>query len=181
MDAYSLRIRKEYNSRDAINSRAWDFFHATPPVQVSAAGLRGKPGPVHMDMNPICSRTNTIAYRNQPQYIPDPVRGSGSGTGTSGSGSTKADGIAPAASSVSVPPTSFSQNPYLQRLNAAAQDGHNIIREMRGAVVEDNLERTTDAERSLVARQFQNRWLSPATSIEYGALSADELLRSQLR
>ena len=165
MDAYSVRIRQESKSRDMINSRAWDFFHATPATLVSADGLRGKKGSVHMDMNPICSRTNAVSYRNQPQYIPDPVRTTGS----------------VAAPSFSVPPTSFSQNPYLQRLNASGQDGRNMLRELRGAVVEDNLERTVDAERMLATRQFRDRWLPTSASAEYGSIYADELLRANMR
>ena len=48
-----LRIRRELPSRDAINSRAWDSFHATPPTQVSSDNLQT---PVYMDMNSKSSR-----------------------------------------------------------------------------------------------------------------------------
>ena len=153
----ALRVRKEYNGRDAINSRAWDFFHATPATQVSADGLRSKPGPVHMDMNPICSRTNTVQYRIQPQYIPDTSR-----TGPS---------------ALSKPSNTFSQNPYLQRLDAEGSDSRNIIRELRGAVVEDNRERETDALRQLAERQFAGRWLPPKAATDAASLQAYELLR----
>lgn len=146
-----LRIRKENNGRDAINSRAWDFFHATPATQVSADGLRSNTDPVYMDMNPICSRTNTVQYRIQPQYIPD--------------------------ESVAAPSTSFSQNPYLQRLDAEGSDSRNIIRELRGAVVEDNRERETDALRKLAERQFAGRWLPPKAAADAASLQAYELLR----
>ena len=146
-----LRVRKENNGRDAINSRAWDFFHATPATQVSADGLRSKTGAVHMDMNPICSRTNTVQYRIQPQYIPDTSR--------------------------TAPSTTFSQNPYLQRLDAEGSDSRNIVRELRGAVVEDNRERETDAIRKLAERQFAVRWLPPKAAADAASLQAYELLR----
>jgi len=162
----ALRIRQEGNGRDIINSRAWDFFHATPATQVSADGLRSKQGPVHMDMNPIASRTNAIQYRAQPQYIPDPPRDT-----------LTVLGVPPAAGPVSVPPTSFSQNPYLQRLDTAGSDSRNIIRELRGAVVEDNLEREVDAVRKLSERQFNDRWLAPKAAADAAALQAYELLR----
>jgi hypothetical protein len=161
-----LRIRKEQDGRDTINSRAWDFFHATPATQVSADGLRTKQGPVHMDMNPISSRTNTVQYRLQPQYIPDPPRGS-----------TNTMGIPPPAGPVSAPSNTFSQNPYLQRLDAAGSDSRNIIREMRGAVVEDNREREVDAVRKLAERQFTDRWLPPQAAVDAASLQAYELLR----
>jgi len=160
----ALRVRKENNGRDAINSRAWDFFHATPATQVSADGLRSNTGPVHMDMNPICSRTNTVQYRIQPQYIPDTSRASVSSV--------------PSSPSVpSVPSNTFSQNPYLQRLDAEGSDGRNILRELRGAVVEDNRERETDAVRKLAERQFNSRWLPPKAAADAASLQAYELLR----
>lgn len=165
MDA--LRVRKEHNGRDAINSRAWDFFHATPATQVSADGLRSKTGAVYMDMNPICSRTNAVQYRIQPQYIPDPT--TATATATTATATT--------ATAPSVPSNTFSQNPYLQRLDAEGADSRNIIRELRGAVVEDNRERETDAVRKLAERQFNSRWLPPKAAADAASLQAYELLK----
>jgi len=145
----AIRIRQEGNGRDVINSRAWDFFHATPATQVSADGLRSKHGSIHMDMNPIASRTNAVQYRAQPQYLPDST----------------------------APPTSFSLNPFLQRLDAGGSDSRNIVREMRGSVVENNLERQVDAVRKLAERQFNDRWLSPVAAADAASLQAYELLR----
>ena len=163
----ALRVRQENNGRDAINSRSWDFLHATPATQISADGLRSKTGAVHMDMNPISSRTNAVQYRIQPQYIPDPPRGS-----------TPATGIPPAPSgSIQAPSSTFSQNPYLQRLDAEGSDSRNIIRELRGAVVEDNREREVDAVRKLAERQFNDRWLPPKAAADAASLQAYELLR----
>lgn len=161
-----LRIRREFLSRDAINSRAWDQFHATPPTQVSSDMLQTKNAPISMDMNPISSRTNTVSYRNQQQYIPDPVRGS-----------TSLNGIAPAPGPIIVPPATFSQTPYLQRLDAAGEDARNIMREFRGSVVEDNRERANDADRSLTQRQFTDRWLPQMAASDAQSLEAYELLR----
>lgn len=161
-----LRIRREYGARDAINSRAWDFFHATPPTQVSAQGLRAKNAPIHMDMNPISSRTNTVQYRNQMEYMPDPPRAA-----------TTASGIAPPPGPLVAPASTFSTNPYTQRLDAGGSDARNMIRELRSAVTEDNREATTDADRSLVARQFTGRWLPPVASADASSLQAYELLR----
>ena len=162
-----LRIRREFTAREAINSRAWDSFHATPPTAISSDQLYTKSGPQYMDMNPIASRTNVVQYRQQPQYIPDPVRGS----------TSVATGIAPAAAAVQPPPSLNSQNPYLQRLDAAGEDARNIIREFRGAVVEDNRERANDSDRSLVKRQFVDRWLPQIAATDASSLEAYELLR----
>lgn len=168
-----LRIRREYAARDAINSRAWDFFHATPPTQTSSANMirrsatDGAP-PVYMDMNPIASRTNTVQYRLQPDYMPDPVR----------KPMTDADlGVAPAAAAPSLPPPLLSENYYTQRLDAGGFDSRNMIRELRSAVVEDNRERQVDASRLLAQRQFYDRWMPPVTATDASALQAYELLR----
>lgn len=163
-----VRIRREVLARDSINSRAWDFFHATPPMQVSSEGLRTKQGPLHMDMMPISSRLNTVQYRIQPSYMPDPPRGAATADSL---------GIAPAPGPIPVPPTTFSTNPYTQRLDAGGSDARNMIRELRSAVQEDNRELQTDADRALTARQFTDRWLPPVAAADAGSLQAYELLR----
>lgn len=152
-----VRMRREGNTSDAINSRAWDFFHATPPVPANPTGL---------DMNPINSRTNTVNYRRQLQYIPDPPRAE-----------SDMYGVAPPAGRVEPPPTDFYANPYTQRLNPSGQDSRNMIRELRAAVVEDNRERQTDVDRVLAERQFYDRWLPPRAAADAASLHAYELLR----
>jgi len=163
-----VRIRREVLARDSINSRAWDFFHATPPTQVSSEGLRTKAGPLHMDMMPISSRINTVQYRIQPSYMPDPPRGATT---------TASLGVAPAAGAIPTPPTTFSTNPYTQRLDAGGSDSRNMIRELRSAVQEDNREFQTDVGRALASRQFTDRWLPPVAATDAGSLQAYELLR----
>ena len=164
----NLRIRNEHGSRDAINSRAWDFFHATPPTQVDSENLRKKNSPAYMDMNPIASRTNAVQYRVQPQYFPDPARGPAKQSDL---------GVPPLPAGLAVPPTSFSGNAYTQRMDASGSDSRNMIRELRGAVVEDNRERQIDASRLLTERQFNDRWLPPKAAADAASLQAYELLR----
>lgn len=163
------RVRKEYNARDMVNSRQWDFFQATPPTLTSSAEVMKKASqnPIYMDMNPIPTRTNTVQYRVQPSYIPDPKRES-----------TKSGdlGVPPPATRVQAP-QSFSQNPYTQRLDAEGSEARNMIRELRGSVVENNGENQMDADRLLAARQFSDRWLPPKTAIDINSLQAYELLR----
>jgi hypothetical protein len=165
-----LRIRKENQARDVINSRAWDNFHATPATGISSDNLKTNGRPVYNDMNPICSRTNTVQYRIQPQYIPDPPRAA-----------TKAGdlGNAPPAGGVVPPSTTFSGNQYTQRLDAGGFDARNTIRELRGAVTEDNRELATDNDRKLIERQFYDRWLPAKAAADAASLEAYELLRPQ--
>ncbi len=69
----ALRIRREGHSRDTVNSRMYDNFHATPPLFVASDVLKKTTDPRFMDMNPICSRTNVVDYRRQISYMPDNV------------------------------------------------------------------------------------------------------------
>jgi len=146
----ALRIRKEGNSRDNVNSRMWDSFHATPPLVTSSEVVKETEGPKFMDMNPISSRLHPVEFRRQVSYFP-----------------TVAD----------PPPATFSANPYLQRLDAEGSDSRNIIREVRGSVIEDTRERQVDASRQLAERQMTDRWMPKKTATDASSLEAYELLR----
>ncbi len=145
----ALRIRREQNSRDFVNSRIWDNFHATPPTQVSSDTLKKTADPKYQDMNPVGTRKSTGQFRHQLEYMPDNT----------------------------VPTNKNSTNPYLQRLDAEGSDARNIVREFRDAVVEDNRERDVDAARRLADRQFTDRWLPPQVAEGAASLQAYELLR----
>lgn len=147
----ALRIRREQNGRDFVNSRLWDNFHATPPTQTSSDHLKKTADPKFMDMNPTGTRKGTGQFRNQLDYMPD----------------------------TTLPTDKNSQNPYLQRLDAQGSDARNIVREFRSAVTEDNRERDVDAARRLADRQFSDRWIPPqaAKEAELATLQAYELLR----
>jgi hypothetical protein len=167
-----LRIRREGAARDVINSRAWDFFHATPPTQVASTTLeshaRSVGRAVYMDMNPINTRTSDVKFRLQPEYMPDPPRAP-----------ARSDdlGVPGTPGRVTLPSNKFSENNYTQRLDAGGADARNIIRELRSAVTEDNRERQVDADRALAARQFYDRWLPARAATDAASLQAYELLR----
>ena len=144
----ALRIRREQNGRDFVNSRLWDNFHATPPTQVSSDNLKKSTDPKYMDMNPVGTRKNTVQHRHQLDYMPD----------------TRL-------------PTENSQNPFLQRLDAQGSDARNIVREFRDAVAEDNRERDVESAKRLAERQFTDRWMPPQAGEEAANLQAYELLR----
>lgn len=145
----ALRIRREQNGRDFVNSRLWDNFHATPPTQTSSDTLQKSADPKYMDMNPVGTRKTTVQHRHQLDYMPD----------------------------TNLPPAKNSTNPYLQRLDAEGADSRNIVREFRGAVTEDNRERDVESAKRLADRQFADRWLPPQVAEEAAALQAYELLR----
>jgi hypothetical protein len=162
-----VRVRKEYLARDMMNSRQWDFFVATPPTSTSSEHIQRQLNPVYMDMNPIPSRTNTVQYRVQPEYIPDPVRGAPKSTDL---------GVPPAPSPVQKP-GNFSENKYTQRMDSSGSEARNMIRELRGAVTENNGENQIDADRMLTERQFSDRWLPQKAAVDLASLQAYELLR----
>jgi hypothetical protein len=145
----ALRIRREQNGRDFVNSRLWDNFHATPPTQVSSDQLKQTADPKYMDMNPVGTRKATGQFRHQLDYMPDNR----------------------------LPTTENSQNPFLQRLDAQGSDARNIVREFRDAVTEDNRERDVESAKRLADRQFADRWLPPQAAEEAASLQAYELLR----
>jgi len=162
-----IRIRKEINAHDTINSRAWDYFHATPPTQVSSSNLQRNP-PAYMDTNPLLSRKDKTKFRLQPEYIPDPVRGA------------TTDGMlgnAPPPGPIQLPANKMSLNPYMQRLDPEGEGSRNIIRELRASVYEDNRDLDVDTDRSLVERQFTDRWLPPKVAVDIQSLQAYELLK----
>lgn len=166
----TVRVRKEYIARDMVNSRQWDFFQATPPTITSSEEVQQRAtNPIYMDMNPIPTRTNTVQYRVQPEYIPDPKRGT----------TTSQDlGVPPLPGPVQKP-GAFSQNAYTQRLDAEGADARNMIRELRGSVTENNGENQIDADRMLAERQFIDRWLPPKAAVDINSLQAYELLRAK--
>ncbi len=145
----ALRIRREQNGRDSVNSRMWDNFHATPPTQTSSDSLKNATEPKYMDMNPVGSRKSAGQFRHQLEYMPNNA----------------------------LPPTKNSTNPFLQRMDAEGSDARNIVREFRDAVTEDNRERDVEAAKRLADRQFADRWLPPQVAEEAAALQAYELLR----
>jgi hypothetical protein len=165
----ALRILREGHSRDSMNSRMWDNFHATPPLFVGSDVLKhtSVDNPRFNDMNPISSRTNVVDYRRQISYMPDkPIKVDASGL------------TEPSKISYELPPSLPSANPYLSRLDPAGDDSRNIIRELKSAVIEDNRDRMLDSSRLIIKRQFSSSRYLPKKSIESASeMMAYELLR----
>lgn len=162
----ALRIRREGNARDTVNSRIYDNFHATPPLLVASDVLKKTSDPRFMDMNPISSRTNIVDYRRQISYMPDNII------------KVDASGLTKVSKPVyELPPEFPSLNPYLSRLDPAGDDSRNIIRELKSAVVEDNRDRLLDSSRLLIERQFSGKYIPQKIASEAIEMNAYELLR----
>lgn len=72
----------------------------------------------------------------------------------------------------------LSDNPYFNKYDVAG-DPRNIVRELRGTVSEDVLDRGIAESRSFLKREFESRWLPPQYAEQQGldSLTAFELMR----
>lgn len=164
--ASGVRIRREVNTRDAINSRLWEGLPYQAARIPTSKDIAESQKPVVLDMNPINSRTVERSYATSVSYFPDAGR---TADGTVRRGES-AGGTLPGA---------FMDNPYLQRLDAV-KDSRNINRELRGTVVEDNKLLQLDTSTRLVERNFSHRWVPDAEKRQNTELEAYELLRPKV-
>jgi hypothetical protein len=72
----------------------------------------------------------------------------------------------------------ISQNPYFNKYDVAS-DSRNIIRELRGVVSEDIVDRGLRQSQKLLTREFESRWMSPQFAEQSGMnqLTVLELVR----
>ena len=158
----SARIRFEHNSRDAINSRIWQSIkYDTKSPNTSEIALASSP--IVQDMNPISARASSQNYNQQAQFFPDKPKFQ-----------SKKE-FAPSQQQEALNP-GISSNPFLQRLDAQ-QDSRNIVREMRSAVTENNLDREVETAKFLTERQFSYRFLPEFEQTQVASIKAYELLR----
>lgn len=75
----------------------------------------------------------------------------------------------------------LSENPYFTKYDVAS-DPRNVIRELRGAVVEDKVDRGIREARTLLSREFDDRWVSLDEKEKkgYDSLTAYDLMRPRL-
>lgn len=75
----------------------------------------------------------------------------------------------------------LSENPYFEKYDVAS-DSRNIIRELRGSVSEDVVDRGVRQSQLLLRREMENRWLpgNYAENAGIDSLSAYELMRPRM-
>ena len=75
----------------------------------------------------------------------------------------------------------LSENPYFEKYDVAS-DSRNIVRELRGSVSEDIVDRGVRQSQLLLRREMENRWLPTGYAEETGidSLSAYELMRPRM-
>ena len=159
----SVRLRREPNTRDAMNARLFSASGEQAQAQAQAQANRLP----FMDMAPINSRTETKSVRAVPELVPSRERSERPGD----------EGVQ---QSTRLPSLGVQgNNPYLARLDTTGEGARNVARELRGAVTEDAREWHVDASRKLTERQFSHRWLDEASATRIASLSAVETLRPQ--
>jgi hypothetical protein len=154
-----VRVRREVNTHDAVNSRHFEAWQASVPVpqgdflQVKEDRvLKGREAlaPQTYDMAPLTSRTDKRDYRqSQPFQVNGP---------------------------------SLAMNPYFDRYDPT-QDPRNAIRELRGVVYEDKeADRGLEESKRLLARGYMSRWMPEGSSAEdlRASLQAYDVMRPKM-
>ena len=193
----STRIRREVSAVDTVNARfveAWQTDSPRPQGGIEGRGGRiGQPIPVQSyDMNPTSSRlyrdTIPSAPSNQPQ-------------GDSAERTAVLGSIRLVLKELEMNPDStelqseykvliqrlkqsdldtLSQNPYFEKYDVAS-DSRNIVRELRGSVHEDIVNRGESESRRLLERTMQGRFTSAsAPPAGQDTLFAYELMRPRV-
>lgn len=193
MPAYALRARREVDTHEAVNSRFVN--HWMNDVPNNQQGM-------HMDMNPTASRLYREDIRqSQPYIIP---------TDISGVNAKLTDALQSIQWLITQPQTEFvkkqlehyeelyklllkeelmlqmdstSSNPYFQKYDVAS-DSRNIVRELRGVVSEDIVDRGVRESQKLLQRDMESRWISAASAdrreVSQNPIEAFELMRPKL-
>jgi hypothetical protein len=201
---FTLRSRREVNTVDAINSRLTEQWQNDSPSLLNAHR-----GPVpHMDMNALPSRLYRENMQSaQPYVIPGTgdsqsmeldKKVSESLATIQSLGLKLSQGRDAATTSTlkgqietqqelykllisqqkMVQVDSLSQNPYFEKYDVAG-DSRNIVRELRGSVKEDIVDKGLRESQKLLRRELESRWLPAQWAEKSGidSLSAYDLMR----
>jgi hypothetical protein len=170
----STRIRREVSATDAVNARfveAWQTESPRPQGAIEGRGGRiGTPIPLQSyDMNPTSSRLYRENLTSAPPNIPQassPERTALLGSirlvlaqldMNPDSADLKADYRSLLQRLKQADLDSLSQNPYFEKYDIAS-DSRNIVRELRGSVHEDVVDRGESESHRLLERTMQGRW-----------------------
>jgi type II secretory pathway pseudopilin PulG len=192
----TARSRREVNTFDATNTRLVEHWQTdSPSLQNARRDLSGVSW--WMDMNPTPSRLYREDLRqSQPYSLPSgssPVVKKTTDLNNKISQSLQTLQTAKSQEQIANARTSYNtllqeqsqlqvdtlaQNPYFTKYDVAT-DSRNVIRELRGVVSEDVVDRGLRESQTLLSREIKSRWLPPQYAQERGLdqLSAFELMR----
>ena len=192
----TLRSRREVNTSDATNTRLVEHWQTDAPSQQFAR----RDVPVlsrWQDMNPTPSRLYRESLAQAPSYqlpgantplvkktmelnnkVNDALLHVQNAKDNASLQSARKKYESLLLEQKQVQVDALAENPYFDKYDVAT-DSRNVIRELRGVVSEDVVDRGLRESQRLLAREMQNRWL-PAHYAEdrgYDQLNAYELLR----
>jgi hypothetical protein len=195
----TLRSRREVNNFDAVNSRLVEHWQTDgPAMQYSQRNVSGAQW--WMDMNPTPSRLYRENLLQSQPFVP-PTANSQEVKDTINlnqkindaliavqNAKTKEqlaiaksryDTLLEAQKQLQV--DTLASNPYFKKYDVAG-DSRNIIRELRGVVTEDVVDRGVRESQKMLAREMQSRWLPARYAEETGLdqLTMLELMRPRL-
>jgi len=183
--SFILRSRREVNTIDATNSRFVNYWQSGRRERDLSS----------MDMNPTSSRLYREDLNRSPPYVPSIINNS-----------LDADirGVLADLSKLKMQTQTpdvvlrikeqsllynslliqkknketenLASNPYFNKYDIAG-DSRNVIRELRGAVSEDVVDRGVAESQKLFQRSLESRWVQPPSEKGVDSISAFELLR----
>ena len=164
----STRIRREVNTSDAVNARFVEVWQTDAPRP--QGGIEGRGGRIGMsmaqqtyDMNPTSSRLYRENLLSAPPNVPQPeskehkdllaalrlVLAELDRTPDSKDAQERYKFLTQRLKQIQI--DSLSQNPYFEKYDVAS-DSRNIVRELRGSVYEDVVNRGEEESRLLLQR-----------------------------
>jgi hypothetical protein len=148
----ATRVRVEWDTRDTMSRRHYEAVQQKGPTQVTAAMLQTHPTHGAEPFVPSAGRQDARPYAagSELPYFPDAAR---------------------PVERPRLPPRTLYAHPFLGDVD---QSDHNVPREFRTAVKEENRTRGEDIAVRMAGRTFTNQWL-PAIPLEQ--LAAAEKLR----
>lgn len=192
----STRIRREVNTVDTVNARfveAWQTDSPRPQGGIEGRGGRiGQPIPLQSyDMNPTSSHLYLEKLISAPSNQPQSDTTERTAVLNSIRVILKAIEMNPDSTELQSEYKALiqrlkqsdldtlSQNPYFEKYDVAS-DSRNIVRELRGSVNEDIVNRGESESRRLLERTMQGRWSSASAPPSQDLLFAYELMRPRV-
>lgn len=156
----AARIRVEWDTRDSMSQRHFAAIQNKGPTAVTAVMLHNHPTHGAEPFMPLSGRQDDRPYHvgPEPPFFPDPTKPT---------------------ERPMLPPRTLYAHPFLEDVD---QSDHNVPREFRTVVKEENRTRGEDIATRIAGRTFTNQWMTAARDMSVRADSLDHLsIAEQLR
>jgi hypothetical protein len=160
------RVRAEWETRDTINSRMWSDMVVSGAHQVTTGMLAAHPLAGAEAGMPAAARQDGRPYHDGPTG-----RWMGAGAATAGGPTMPGVMARPVP-----PPASLFGTAWMDGVDV---EGGDAARELRGVVKEDNSGRVADTAGRILARTFENQWMT--AGVREGIVRAQLVAAERLR